>query len=109
MAPVVESSGTQTAVVGTEHTLASPTTAKTRQLVVDLANLANGDTVELRIKRKVLSAGTVRTWQTAIFAHAQSTPVVLSIPCPSPYGADFTLKQTAGTARNFDWSVETLD
>lgn len=109
MAPAVESSGTQTATVGTEHSLASPTTAKTRQLVVDLTNLANGDAVELRIKRKVLSTGTVRTWQMASFAHAQSSPVVLSIPCPSPHGAEFTLKQTTGTGRSFDWSVETLD
>lgn len=109
MAVVVESSGTQAAVIGTEHTLASPTTTKTRQLVVDLSNLANGDVVELRIKRKVLSTGTERTWQAAIFAHAQPAPAVLSVPCPSPYGATFTLKQSAGTGRNFDWSVETLD
>lgn len=109
MAVAVESSGTQTAVIGTEHTLASPTTAKTRQLVVDLTNLANGDTVELRVQRKVLSTGTVRTWQTAVFSHAQASPVVLSVPCPSPHGATFTLRQTAGTARSYDWSVETLD
>lgn len=109
MAVVVESSGTQTAVIGTEHSLASPTTAKTRQLVVDLSNLANGDTVELRIKRKALSTGAIRTWQLASFAHAQAAPVVLSVPIPSPHGAEFTLKQTTGTARNFDWSVETLD
>jgi len=70
MAVVVESSGTQTAVIGTEHTLASPTTAKTRQLVVDLSNLANGDVVELKVRRKVLAAGAERTWQTAVFAHA---------------------------------------
>lgn len=109
MAVAVETSGTQTAVVGTEHTLAAPTTAKTRQLVVDLTNLANGDTVELRVKRKVLTAGSVVPWQTAVFSHAQSDPGVLSVPCPSPFGATFTLKQTAGTGRSFDWSVETLD
>ncbi len=109
MAVAVEASGTQTATIGTEHVLASPTTAKTRQLVVDLVNMQNGDVVVLRMKRTVLAAGTVREWQYATFAHAQSSPVVLSIPMPSPHGASFTLTQTAGTARAFPWSVETLD
>ncbi len=108
MAVAVESSGTQTAVIGTEHTLAAPTTAGVRQLVVDLINLANGETVELRVSRPALSAGTVRTWQTAVFSHAQSDPIVISVPIPSPLGATFTLKQTVGTGRAFPFSVETL-
>ena len=109
MAPAVESSGSQTAVIGTEHTLASPTTAKTRQLVVDLVNLVNGDVVELRVKRMCLAAGTVREWMCATYANVQAGPMVLSIPCPSPHGATFTLKQTVGTGRVFPWSVETID
>ena len=109
MAVAVESSGTQAATVGTEHSLAAPTTAKTRQLVVDLNAMVSGDIVELRLKRKTLSAGTERLHRLAVFAHAQTEPIVVSIPLASPHGATFTLKQTAGTARSFPWSVETLD
>lgn len=108
MAVSVESSGTQTATIGTEHTLASPTTAGVRQLCVDLTNLLNGETVELRINRKTLTGGTIFTWQVAVFSHLQAQPIVLSIPMPSPYGGTFTLKQTVGTGRAFPWSVETM-
>ncbi len=108
MAVAVESSGSQTATIGTEHTLASPTTAGVRQLCVDLTNLVNGETVELRINRKTLTAGTIRTWQVAVFSHLQAQPIVISVPMPSTFGGTFTLKQTAGTGRVFDWTVETL-
>lgn len=109
MALAVESSGTQTATVGTEHTLAAPTTNKTRVLSVDLANLVTGDTVVLRIKAKVLSAGTIRKVYEATYVHAQDEPVIYSVPIPSIHGATFTLHQTAGTGRAFDWAVLTLD
>lgn len=109
MAVVVESSGTQVAVIGTEHTLAAPATAKTRQLVVDLSALAAGEVVELRVKRPALAAGAVGTWTSAVFRGVVSDPVVLSVPCPSPHGATFTLRQTSGAGRSFPWSVETLD
>lgn len=104
----VESSGTQVATIGTEHSLAAPTTAATRQLVVDLVNLTAGDVVELRIKRKGLSAGTVRTLYSATYAGPVADSVMVSVPVASPFGATFTLKQTAGTGRSVDWSVETL-
>lgn len=109
MALALESSGTQAATVTTEHDLATPTTNKTRVLRVDLANMVAGDIVELRVKSKVLTGGTLRVQYLATYAHAQVEPVVESIPVSSLYGATFTLKQTAGTSRNFDWAVYTLD
>jgi hypothetical protein len=109
MSLVEESSGTQTAVVGTEHQLAAPTTNKTRVLRVDCGNLANGDAVELYIKTKVLSGGTVRVQQVMTYANLMGSPIVESIPISSNQGATFTLKQTAGTARQFPWAVLTLD
>jgi hypothetical protein len=105
---VVESSGTQAATVGTEHSLAAPTSAKTRVLLVDLGALLNDEEVELRAKRKILSGGTVRT-DTYTFRHVQATPLKESPPYVCPQGVEFTLKQTAGTARSFDWAVITLD
>lgn len=109
MAVAVEFSGTQTAVIGTEHTLAAPTTAGVRQLVVDLVNLVAGDVVELRVKRTTLAAGAVRTLSPAVFrGPVTGEEQSVSIPCPSPHGATFTLKQTAGAGRAFPWSVETM-
>lgn len=109
MAVAVESTGTQTAVVGTLHTLAAPTTAKTRVLVVDLSAMLAGDVVEIGLQRKVLSAGAVLTWLLPVFAGPVGQPVLMTIPLPSPFGATFTLKQTAGAARAFPFSVETID
>jgi hypothetical protein len=109
VAVALESSGSQTATISTEHSLATPTSAKTRQLVVDLNAMATGDIVELRIKRKVRNSDTIRTMLLATFAHAQAEPIVTSIPVASAEGATFTLTQTAGTGRAFPWAVETLD
>lgn len=107
--PITEAfSGTQAATVGTEHVLDSPgphTDDGGYQLLVDLSAMVAGDVVELRVKEKVLSAGTQRAVWTARFAHAQvdpnpASPVVLLL-----HGWDFTLKQTAGTGRSFPWSI----
>jgi hypothetical protein len=106
---VAESSGTQTAVVGTEHTLATPTTNKTRVLRVDCGNMIAGDTVEIRIKTAVLAAGTVREQQNVTYANALGSAIIESIPISSNQGATFTLKQTTGTARQFPWCVLTID
>lgn len=109
MALVAESSGTQTAVIGTEHSLAAPTTNKTRVLRVDCGAMVAGDTVELRIKTKVLSGGVEREQQNVTYANALGSPIVESIPISSNQGATFTLKQTTGTGRAFPWAVLTLD
>jgi hypothetical protein len=109
MALAVESSGTQTAVIATEHTLAAPATSKTRVLRVDLGAMVSGDIVELRIKSAVLSAGTVRDQYYQTYANAIGVPIIESVPITSTQGATFTLKQTAGTGRAYPWAVITLD
>ena len=104
-----EARGTQTAVVGTEHTLDSPTTGKTRVLLVDVAAQVAGDIVELRFFGPVLAAGTSRLILMTTFsgvvdaAHTQSLPIIM------PHGGTVTLKQTAGTARAYPWTISTLD
>jgi hypothetical protein len=109
VALAVESSGTQTATVTTEHTLAAPSTNKTRVLRVDLGAMVAGDTVELRIKTAVLSGGTVREQQNWTYANVVGSPIFESIPISSNQGATFTLKQTTGTGRAYPWAVLTLD
>jgi len=105
---IVEGFGTQTAVVGTEHTLHTNVAAKTYVLTVDTTNMANGDLVELRAKAKVLTAGVERLVYIVAYQHLQGRPVKVSVPIASPYSISFTLKQTAGTARAFDWNVVSL-
>ena len=100
--------GTQTAVINTEHSLATITSAGAFVLAVDLANLANGDTVELVCKTKTRSGSTARQVFRVSYSHAQADPNVQSIPIVSPHSVEFLLKQTAGTGRNFDWAVYAL-
>lgn len=109
MALVAESEGTQTAVIGTEHTLAAPTTNKTRVLKVNCRNMVNGDAVELYIKSQVISSDPLTVQQVMTYANALGSPIIESIPISSDLGATFTLKQTAGTGRAFSWKVLTLD
>ncbi len=109
MALTVLASGTQTATVGTEHTLATDTTGKTSVLVVDTGNMADGDVLELRLKTKVLSTSTSREAYNAIYAHKQAVPNKYSVPVPANIEVVATLKQTAGTGRAFDWALLALD
>lgn len=103
--PVLEASGTQTATLTTEHTLATLTGTQNYVLVVDTANLANNETLELKIYSKVLSAGSERLVYQRRFKHAQAEPIKVSIPVPSDVSWKATLTQTGGTGRSYDWKV----
>ncbi|MDH5452679.1 MAG: hypothetical protein OEX14_04925, partial [Paracoccaceae bacterium] len=73
MAASVNTSGSQTATLTTEHTLATVSTAGTFQLAVDAANLVNGETVTLRIYGKARSTDTERLMWEASFSHGLTT------------------------------------
>jgi hypothetical protein len=102
-----DSSGTQSATVSTEHTLAEPTTNATYQCDVDLVNLANGDNVELRLYVKLDGTNYRLAWK-ATYQHAQAVLAVISPPIASLTQLKFTLKQTAGTGRNFFWGIRRI-
>jgi hypothetical protein len=103
---VLDSSGTQTAVINTEHTLATSTTNATFQSFVRLNNLALGDTLELRIYNITLSGGTLEVCWKATYGPALPVAIVsASPPLASDQSYRLTLKQTAGTGRNFDWKI----
>lgn len=56
MAVTTLSSGSQTAVISTEHTLGTdPAVAGTFTLHVDAINMATSDALELRIYQKILT------------------------------------------------------
>ena len=109
MAISVIASGTQSATVNTEHSLATSTTGKTYIFVVNTTNMVNADELELRIKTKVLTGSTAALAYYAAYAHVQATPVKYSVPVPANWSCEVTLKQTAGTSRNFEWSLLSLD
>lgn len=103
--PVSENSGTQSATVGTEHTLATNTTNKVFVLVVDLGAMVGGDEVELRLSTIALASGTERLAWYAKYAHVQATPITYSPPVPADISCKATLKQIAGTGRSFAWKL----
>ena len=109
MAVTIEASGTQTATLTTEHTLATETDAKVYVLLVDTKNLVNGETLTLRAKLKVLTGSTSALVYEANYIHIQQEIVKTSIPVTSPgFEIIFTLEQNGGTGRAFEWSVVSI-
>ncbi len=106
MALTEPQNGTQAATLVTEHSLGSEeTTDGWYWLIVDTSAMANADILVLRAKLKVKSGGTARTVARATFRDAQEQAAALSIPFPNIYGLTFTLEQTDGTGRSYDWSI----
>lgn len=106
MALTEATNGTQSATLDTEHSLGSEQTDDGWYwLVVDTSNMVAGDILILRAKLKVKTGGTARTVARATFRDAQEQAAALSIPVPNIYGLQFTLEQTDGTGRSYDWSV----
>lgn len=102
-------SGSQTATLDTEHTLATITTAGSYVLTVDTANLANGETLTLRAYTKVRAADTSRLYCSASYRHAQGEPNKASIPIPVIAEVIFTLEQSGGTGRAYPWNALQAD
>lgn len=106
MAVSVKTSGTQTATLTTEHTLATVTDAGTYQLIVDVDNLVNGETVVLKIKVKSISGQSSKLlWSTVLVNDQGANALVISPPIPAPIEFVATLTQTGGTGRDFVWGI----
>lgn len=98
--------GTQTAVIGTEHTLAQNSGANSFQYSVDTTNMVNGDILELRVYRIVNSSAIEVA--IGIYANVQAVPLKeykITASQGVTNGIKVTLKQTAGTGRTFDWEL----
>ena len=114
--PTSQSHGSQTATIGTEHTLSGGTFSTQGSWVmgVDMKNLALGDLVELRIYT-ILDASDNNTSQIAYFASFSDVQACLNT-YSVPVAVDgtvttqikFTLKQTVGTGRAFYFNLMTL-
>jgi|SRR5215469_11148889 len=109
--PVSQASGTQTAVIGTEHILADLTAPfAVFQMLVNVNAMLTGDTTELRIYTKVLSGDTI-TSSSTLYQQLIGAPtgngdqVMISLPVVSDQEIRFTLRQTTGTGRAYPWKV----
>lgn len=105
MGLVAAASGTQAAVVGTEHQLSAQTGAGIYVLVVDANNMAAGDALTLKIKTMAIGSGETRLAYTLTYLDLQAEPVKYSVPVPANNSITVTLTQTAGTSRAFPWSL----
>lgn len=106
-----ESFGTQVATIDTEHTLGTDPrlTDATYVLVVDVSNHADGDVTLFRFYEKVTgTGGTQRSMILGTIAGDQVNDLWFSVPVLSIFGSKFTLEQTDGTGRSFDWSIRTI-
>jgi hypothetical protein len=110
MTASINTSGNATAVVGTAQTLATITAAGTYQLAVDVSNMAAGDVLVLNIYARVNASGAAISTSSPLaypvtLSNAQVITLALSPPIMTPLGSLFELKQTAGTARTYQWAV----
>lgn len=103
--PTVSSNGTQTAVIGTEHTLYNPTTNKFFSALIDLTNMQANDIVEIRVSLIAKIAGAYIQYYMESYSGVQTNPLVYIPNIASDIGFKLTLKQTAGTGRTYDWKV----
>lgn len=106
-----EQSGAQVAVIDTEHTLGTDPrlTDATYVLMVDVNALADGDVVLFRFYEKTTGTGdTQRAMILGTLAGVQTGELWFSIPVISIHGSKFTLEQTDGIGRSFDWSIRTI-
>jgi len=108
--PSQKTSGTQTTVIDTLHTLATVTDAGVYVIALDLNDMVAGDIIELDVLVKVLTGGTARKYlPTAIYVAPLASPVVLSIPIPVLWSVIFKLQQTDGATSDIPWEVIQLD
>jgi len=107
--PTLETSGTQTATLDTEHTLGPSgteiTTNKFFELWVDLGAMAFNDRTVFRVYLKCLTGGTERLAAQVPLWDAPTEKFFRSGPIPSDIWVRFTLEQTDGTGRSYPWKV----
>jgi hypothetical protein len=101
-------SGSQAATVTTEHFLGTDpdTTTGVFQFMVDVSVLARGDSLEIRVYEKINDTGdTAQVIHTYPINNEQDADLFVSEAFILVIGFRFSIKQTTGTGRTFQWSV----
>lgn len=108
MTVAVQSNGSQSCTINTQHTLATITDANVYQLVLDLSALQGGSTpdeLEIHIFGKAGSSDTERRMDFQMAYATQYVALWRSMPILSPHYVRFMIRQTAGTGRTIPWAV----
>lgn len=111
MAVTAQATGTQTATIDTEHTLADVAVAGVFTFHVDTDNMVAGDALELRVYQIVLTGGTRKVVFKAVFVGLQADDDLIKVSLPianeltDSGSLRFTLKQVTGTGRAYPWKV----
>jgi hypothetical protein len=112
MAVTAQATGTVNTNVGTTpDNLANVNVAGTFTLHIDSNPLAAGDTLIVRIKQMVLTAGTARTAYVQTYYDAQSVDdqIKISVPISNELTDStslvFEVNQTTGTTRALKWKI----
>lgn len=110
MAISEHASGTRTAGTPPEASFTvlgttADTTDGVFQLVVDCGAMVNGDAIEIQLLEKAISSSTARLVWEAGLGNAQDEPIYVSPTVILLHGWQFQMKQTAGSARSFPWSI----
>lgn len=92
---------------GTEQTIDTETAAKTYVLVADLSDMANGESLIIRMKTKTLTGSTAAVVYRADYANIQGSPVVISAPVPSLFQLIITFE--GSNTMNIPWTLMTVD
>lgn len=107
--PTLKSSGTQTATLDTDHYLLSTSDNGVYVLIVNCTNMAAGDIVEFKIWLSSTSGGITKVaYYTTHGLPGANDVIKISVPVPAYHGANFTLNQTDGTGRSYQWEVLAL-
>lgn len=107
-APTIVDSGSQTAVIDTEHTLTTQTTAGVYVLQLLTANLQTDEIVLVAIKVRETTGGSWYVSYSATFFGGDLDQMKISVPVPVDVAIQCTLKQTSGTGRAFPWKLFAL-
>lgn len=108
MAVTQHASGSQAATIGTEHFLGTDpdTTAGAFQFCVETNVLVRGDSLEIRVYEKINDAAdTARQIAMWPLNNEQTDALFMSPALMLLIGWRYSIKQTLGTGRTFQWSI----
>lgn len=90
---------------GSEQTLVEQPAGSPSQVLgyIDLTNLADGDTIIMKLYAKVRHDGEWRAYHKESYSGVQPLPLVHITKKPENHGLKVTLQQTAGPYKSFDY------
>lgn len=105
MGAISVASGTQAATIDSLHVLSAQTGVGAYVFEIDTSALKSGDTLEIHVRNKILSGGTLADTQFVELSGVQEVPNWRSDAILSDVEISPAIKQTSGTGRSFPWKL----